>query len=122
MPTINPAMTEERFAHGVLYNYNGIAMSANEDGDCVFAYGDLDDQVLADAVRAFFIDVVGEANSPTVVLPGDVLHRRAVDVSDDNNWAVSWADEYQDHPESFPITLCVTWVTPIEEVKAYAKF
>lgn len=100
--TIHPPLTEEEFNRNAYNSLWTIPMQQNEDGDHHYAYGHVDKTEFAAAIDRLMEDL-GAYDEPAD--PEQVEHLRAVTLDPGEEWWISWNDEYQDHPLSFPITL-----------------
>lgn len=99
---IYPPLTEAEFNRGSYDSSWPIPMQQNEDGDMHYAYGHVDKAEFAAIVDRLGQELDGY-DEPAE--PSEVEHRRAVTLDPSEEWWISWRDEYQDHPLSFPITI-----------------
>ena len=101
------ALTADEFNLGVGYTYRGIGVVEDEDANWVFGYGHPNKHSFAAAVNDYDHEMTGDA-SLTKYTARDVQHRYAVTLKphdDPDGWFITWADEHQNHPDRFPVTV-----------------
>lgn len=105
-PGIYAAITEEQF-NSTAYTYAGVPVVGDDEGEYYWAYGHIDPATFAAAVDELHrIDYrLGDEHEPFD--PNHhVSHIWAVRTSPGlDEWRISWAREFQNHGERFPLTL-----------------
>lgn len=99
---IYPPLTESEFNYNSYDSRWAIPLQENEDGDHHYAYGHVDKADFAATIDKLMKDLGAYDEAAN---PDHVEHLRAVTLEPGEEWWISWRDEYQDHPLSFPITL-----------------
>lgn len=102
-PQLDPAEFNARAE-----TFGGIPFHQDENGMYLFAYGHIDPALFALAMTGWC-----RASDPRPDGVGfsadDVTHTYAVLITEDRDeWSISWAVEYGDHPERFPVTVVIT--------------
>ena len=98
------ALTQEQFEQGAV-EYDGIKLVGSEEGDYAWAYGHIDPEAFARAVDRLHVDYFGIKDHEPFDADTHVRHVQAVRVSPGaDEWLISWADQYREHGERFPLT------------------
>ncbi|QIK64129.1 hypothetical protein G7068_13680 [Leucobacter viscericola] len=99
---IYPALTQEDFTPSSGDTVLGVVLVEDEQADYVMAFGHIDPELYAAAVNEY--DRKNAGYDPAYEA-SDVMQCYAVTVTAPPEWVMSWASEYQEHPDRFPITV-----------------
>jgi hypothetical protein len=108
--TVYPPLTATEFAEGAGYEFRGVPIVEDEGADYVFAYGHVEKVLYAAVVNDYDAEMQGFEleDLDALYTAADVEHRWAVTTSPadgPDGWYISWADEYQEHAQRFPVTV-----------------
>lgn len=104
-PTVYPQIPETVF-NNQSTTVDSVTLVESSEGEYIFVYGAADPQKVAEATTTLYKDVY---QVPEVVFEADhnvrVKNVVALTPPGDDEWVISWADKYQNHPDSFPVTI-----------------
>lgn len=105
-PTIYPPLTQPQMEQG-MDRYAGLVPIQDEDGLYMF-WGHPVKSDVVECIKQHSMEMGMMTVEEATVEPGDIRYRWAVTLSEpgDDEWRISWGEEYQGHALAFRVTTC----------------